>query len=82
MCFRFQLEDFGWSSLVGIDVNAENFCGAGIINTSTQPIGCLYRLEPNKQAKVNISVSFRILVHFVDDLDVPFNHSDKQRRCC
>ncbi|CAF0857773.1 unnamed protein product [Adineta ricciae] len=47
-----KLEDFGWSSLVGIDVNAENFCGAGIINTSTQPIGCLYRLEPNKQAKM------------------------------
>ncbi|UJR25875.1 hypothetical protein I4U23_007225 [Adineta vaga] len=49
---RQKLEDFGWSSLVGIDVNAENFCGAGIINTASQPIGCLYRFEPNKQAKM------------------------------
>ncbi len=48
-----QLEGFGWSSLVGIDVNNENFCGAGIIHTASQQIGCLYRLEPNKQAKVN-----------------------------
>jgi hypothetical protein len=47
-----QLEGFGWTSLVGIDVNAENFCGAGIIHTASQQIGCLYRLEPNKQAKV------------------------------
>jgi hypothetical protein len=51
--FFIQLEGFGWSSLVGIDVNNENFCGAGIIHTASQQIGCLYRLEPNKQAKVN-----------------------------
>lgn len=43
---------FGWSSLVGIDPNPENFCGAGIIYTTTQQYGCLYRLEPNKQAQM------------------------------
>ncbi|CAF4690086.1 unnamed protein product [Rotaria sp. Silwood1] len=47
-----KLEGFGWSSLIGIDVNAENFCGAGIIHTVSQQVGCLYRLEPNKQAKM------------------------------
>jgi hypothetical protein len=57
--FFIQLEGFGWTSLVGIDVNAENFCGAGIIHTTSQQIGCLYRLEPNKQAKVNHSSSNR-----------------------
>jgi hypothetical protein len=46
------LEGFGWNNLTGIDVNSDNFCGAGILHTSVQQIGCLYRLEPNKQAKV------------------------------
>lgn len=43
---------FGWSSLTGIDPNADNFCGAGVIHTSTQQYGCLYRLEPNRQAQM------------------------------
>ncbi|CAF3434957.1 unnamed protein product [Rotaria sp. Silwood1] len=47
-----KLEGFGWSNLIGIDVNSDNFCGAGILHTSSQQIGCLYRLEPNKQAKM------------------------------
>jgi len=47
-----KIEGFGWSDLIGVDVNSDNFCGAGIIHTSTQQIGCLYRLEPNKQAKM------------------------------
>ncbi|CAF1003348.1 unnamed protein product [Brachionus calyciflorus] len=46
------LVSFGWSSLSGIDPNPENFCGAGIIYTSTQQYGCLYRLEPNRQAQM------------------------------
>jgi hypothetical protein len=41
-----QLEGFGWSNLIGIDVNREHFCGAVIIHTATQQIDCLYRLEP------------------------------------
>ncbi|CAF1367403.1 unnamed protein product [Adineta steineri] len=47
-----KLDSFGWSDLPGIDVNADNFCGAGILHTTAQQIGCLYRLEPNKQAKM------------------------------
>ena len=43
---------FGWSSLAGIDPNLDNFCGAGIIFTTAQQYGCLYRLEPNKQAQM------------------------------
>jgi len=46
------LVGFGWSSLAGIDPNADNFCGAGIIHTTQQQYGCLYRLEPNKQAQM------------------------------
>ncbi|UJR23024.1 hypothetical protein I4U23_026050 [Adineta vaga] len=49
---RQKIDSFGWSNLQGIDVNADNFCGAGILHTSAQQIGCLYRLEPNKQAKM------------------------------
>jgi hypothetical protein len=48
-----KLIGFGWSSLSNIDPNVENFCGAGIIHTTNQQFGCLYRLEPNKQAQVN-----------------------------
>ena len=55
LLFRFfQLMGFGWSSLANIDPNVDNFCGAGIIHTSAQQYGCLYRLEPNKQAQVSI----------------------------
>lgn len=43
---------FGWSSLANIDPNVENFCGAGILHTAAQQYGCLYRLEPNKQAQM------------------------------
>ena len=47
-----KLVGFGWSSLAGIDPNPDNFCGAGILHTTTIQYGCLYRLEPNKQAQV------------------------------
>lgn len=38
--------------MTNIDTNADNFCGAGIVHTVGQQIGCLYRLEPKKDAKV------------------------------
>jgi AP-2 complex subunit alpha len=47
-----KLIGFGWSSLVGIDPNPDNYCGAGIIHAKASQYGCLYRLEPNKQAQV------------------------------
>jgi AP-2 complex subunit alpha len=42
----------GINVLDGIDPNPENFVGAGIIHTRQQQIGCLMRLEPNKQAQM------------------------------
>lgn len=39
--------------LEGIDPNIENFVCAGIIHTSNVQVGCLLRLEPNKQAQVS-----------------------------
>jgi hypothetical protein len=39
--------------LDGIDPNPENYVCAGIIHTRTQQIGCLLRLEPNRQAQVS-----------------------------
>jgi len=38
--------------LEGIDPNPENYVCAGIIHTRTQQIGCLLRLEPNRQAQM------------------------------
>ncbi|KAF4524677.1 hypothetical protein B566_EDAN009521 [Ephemera danica] len=48
---RTKLLGFGMQLLDGIDPNPENFVCAGIVHTSTQQIGCLLRLEPNKQAQ-------------------------------
>jgi len=44
----------GLSVLDGVDPNPDNFVCAGIIHTSSHQIGCLIRLEPNKQALVRI----------------------------
>jgi hypothetical protein len=39
--------------LDGIDPNPENYVSAGILHTRDQQIGCLLRLEPNKQTQVS-----------------------------
>ncbi|KAK3596673.1 hypothetical protein CHS0354_038905 [Potamilus streckersoni] len=43
---------FGLSCLDGIDPNPDNFVSAAILHTSNQQVGCLVRLEPNKQAQM------------------------------
>ena len=53
-CTRFQLLGTGFSLLEGIDPNPDNFVLAGVIHTSAFQTGCLFRLEPNKQANVSI----------------------------
>lgn len=50
---RTKLLGFGMQLLDGIDPNPDNFVCAGIIHTRTQQVGCLLRLEPNKQAQVS-----------------------------
>lgn len=47
-----KLLGFGMQLLEGIDPNPDNFVCAAIIHTRTQQIGCLLRLEPNRQAQV------------------------------
>lgn len=56
---RTKLLGFGMQLLDGIDPNPDNFVCAGIIHTRSQQVGCLLRLEPNKQAQVN-TCSFHI----------------------
>ena len=48
----FQLIGFGMSVLQNVDPNPENFVCTGIMHTKNAQIGCLMRLEPNKQAQV------------------------------
>ncbi|XP_076033652.1 adaptor protein complex 2, subunit alpha isoform X2 [Oratosquilla oratoria] len=43
---------FGMQLLEDIDPNPDNFVCAGIIHTRSQQIGCLLRLEPNRQAQM------------------------------
>jgi len=38
----------------GIDPNPDNYVAGGILNTSTVLVGCLVRLEPNKQTEVSL----------------------------
>lgn len=43
---------FGMQLLDQVDPNPDNMVCAGIIHTQSQQVGCLLRLEPNKQAQV------------------------------
>lgn len=49
---RTKLSGFGMQLLDGIDPNPDNFVCAGIVHTRMQQVGCLMRLEPNKQAQM------------------------------
>nr|SVE70253.1 EOG090X0109 [Daphnia similis]SVE71508.1 EOG090X0109 [Daphnia similis] len=49
---RTKLIGTGMKLLDGIDPNPENYVSAGIIHSRTQQIGCLLRLEPNRQAQM------------------------------
>lgn len=49
---RTKLSGFGMQLLDGIDPNPDNFVCAGIVHTRAQQIGCLLRLEPNRQAQM------------------------------
>ena len=57
----------GFSVLEGVDPNPDNFVSASIIHTRTQQVGCLLRLEPNKEVQVRTSyfVSFLYLFFFL-----------------
>lgn len=57
-----KLLGFGMQLLEGIDPNPDNFVCAAIIHTRSQQIGCLLRLEPNRQAQVsNIYISYSVV---------------------
>ena len=71
---KIKLSGFGWSTLSSIDPNPDNFCGAGIIHTTTQQYGCLYRLEPNKQAQV--CLNFQLITNHNSILYCIFHFSD------
>jgi len=43
---------FGLSSLDKIDPNPDNFVSSGVLHTREQQVGCLVRLEPNKQMEM------------------------------
>lgn len=56
---RAKILGFGMQLLDGIDPNPDNFVCAGIIHMRSQQVGCLLRLEPNKQAQV----IYRLKIH-------------------
>lgn len=47
-----QLLGLGTALLENVDPNPENYVCAGVIQTKSQQVGCLLRLEPNAQAQV------------------------------
>lgn len=49
-----KLIGYGVGTIEGIDPNPDNFVSAAIIHTRLQQIGCLLRLEPNRQAEVEL----------------------------
>lgn len=52
---RTKMQGFGMQLLDGIDPNPDNFVCAGIVHMRAQQVGCLLRLEPNKQAQVAVN---------------------------
>lgn len=86
---RNKLMGFGMQLLENVDPNPDNMVCAGIIHTQTQQVGCLLRLEPNKQAQVSAKltfvkiVKFKILLFFFFNFisDVPTYYTRQQRNC-
>ena len=64
----YQLQGVGVSVIEGIDPNPDNYVSAGIVNTKSVLIGCLLRLEPNKDKKVRHYVYIILVVAFVKHL--------------
>lgn len=62
---RTKLQGFGMQLLDGIDPNPDNFVCAGIVHMRAQQVGCLLRLEPNKQAQVmtNFLINKQSIMH-------------------
>lgn len=54
---RSKILGFGMQLLQGIDPNPDNFVCAGIVHMRSQQVGCLLRLEPNKNAQVFVYFS-------------------------
>ena len=46
----------------GIDPNPDNYVAGAILSTSTLLVGCLLRLEPNKQTEVCVRMFVHICV--------------------
>ena len=57
-----KLTGFGMQLLTGIDPNPDNFVCAAILHTRHHQIGCLLRLEPNKQAQVHTLDIYSLLL--------------------
>lgn len=53
---RSKIIGFGMQLLQGIDPNPDNFVCAGIVHMRSQQVGCLLRLEPNKNAQVFVNL--------------------------
>lgn len=52
-----KLSGFGFQLLENVDPNPENFVCAAIYHSRKVQVGCLLRLEPNKQAQVSNHLS-------------------------
>lgn len=58
---RVKMAGFGMQLLDSIDPNPDNMVCAGIIHTQSHQVGCLLRLEPNKQANVSWNIEFQFI---------------------
>lgn len=67
---------FGMQLLDQVDPNPDNMVCAGIIHTQSQQVGCLLRLEPNKQAQVSYYTHIYKYVHEINWDFFPFRCSD------
>uniref|UniRef100_A0A7N8XFM1 AP-2 complex subunit alpha n=1 Tax=Mastacembelus armatus TaxID=205130 RepID=A0A7N8XFM1_9TELE len=59
-----KLLGLGTALLDNVDPNPENYVCAGVIQTKSQQVGCLLRLEPNAQAQVAHTAHSKVTIYF------------------
>lgn len=71
-----KLLGFGVQLLDGVDPNPDNMVCAGIIHTQGQQVGCLLRLEPNRQAQVYLQFPLFFELFCIDNFIINYRCSD------
>lgn len=60
------VEDFRWKVLDGVDPNPGNLVGCAVFQMEKGKMGCLMRLEPNREQKVSRTLVYVLVCLIVE----------------